>query len=99
MSYINGIGNAQPYAGSLDTVAPASASRLSSVTATGAGSNEIAPSRSASVSITAGLLTGALSGSDVRIDRVSSLQQLIAVGSYSVPASMVATRMMSGLLS
>ncbi len=51
-----------------------------------------------SVSAAAGLVTAALSTSDVRQDKVSALQTAIANGSYSVPASAVAGKIVENLL-
>jgi len=51
-----------------------------------------------SVSATAGQVTAALSTSDVRQDKVSALQTAIANGSYNVPASAVAGKIVDSLL-
>jgi negative regulator of flagellin synthesis FlgM len=50
------------------------------------------------LSSTASLVGQALSGSDVRADKVSGLQQSIASGTYSVPSSDVAAKVLSTLL-
>jgi anti-sigma28 factor (negative regulator of flagellin synthesis) len=39
-----------------------------------------------------------LSGSDVRADKVASLQQSIAAGTYSIPSSDVAAKVLNALL-
>jgi negative regulator of flagellin synthesis FlgM len=52
----------------------------------------------ASLSSTAALVAQALSESDVRTDEVSSLQQSIAAGTYNVPASAVADKLIGTLL-
>jgi len=52
----------------------------------------------ARVSSTASAVLQALSGSDVRTDKVAALQQSIAAGTYSVPASDVADKVLSALL-
>jgi negative regulator of flagellin synthesis FlgM len=52
----------------------------------------------ANVSSTANAVAQALSGSDVRTDKVAALQQSIAAGTYSVPAADVAAKVLSALL-
>lgn len=51
-----------------------------------------------SLSAASGAIAQALQGSDVRTEKVAALQQTIAVGTYNVPASDVATKLMSTLL-
>ena len=45
-----------------------------------------------------GLVSQALGGSDVRMDKVAKLQQAIASGSYSVSSSDVAGKMIDSLM-
>ena len=52
----------------------------------------------ASLSTSALLMAQALSGSDVRTDRVAALQQSIAAGTYNVSSSDVADKVISALL-
>jgi flagellar biosynthesis anti-sigma factor FlgM len=52
----------------------------------------------ANVSSAAGLVAQALNTSDVRMDKVTALQTAIASGSYSVPASEVAGKIVDSLL-
>ena len=51
-----------------------------------------------SLSSTASVLATALSGSDVRLDKVAALQQAISSGTYNVSASDVADKMIQSLL-
>jgi negative regulator of flagellin synthesis FlgM len=50
------------------------------------------------LSSTGGLVAQALSGSDVRADKVAALQQAIGDGSYSVSSSDVADKIVQSLL-
>jgi anti-sigma28 factor (negative regulator of flagellin synthesis) len=52
----------------------------------------------ANLSRTASVAGQALSGSDVRFDKVAALQQSIAAGTYNVPAADVAAKVISALL-
>jgi negative regulator of flagellin synthesis FlgM len=51
-----------------------------------------------SLSANAVLMAQALSGSDVRTDKVAALQQSIAAGTYNVSSSDVADKVISALL-
>ncbi len=53
---------------------------------------------SAKLSAAGGMASQATDTSDVRMDKVTALQQAIASGSYSVPASDVADKMVESLL-
>lgn len=52
----------------------------------------------ASVSTTGGLVAQALTTSDVRQEKVAALQSAIASGSYNVPSSAVASKIVDSLL-
>jgi negative regulator of flagellin synthesis FlgM len=49
------------------------------------------------ISAASGLFSSALSGSDVRMERVTALQSAIQSGTYQVPASAVADKMLTAL--
>ncbi len=53
----------------------------------------------ASVSTVGALVAKASAGSDVRTEKVAALQQAISSGSYHVPASAVASKIVDSLLS
>jgi flagellar biosynthesis anti-sigma factor FlgM len=55
-------------------------------------------SDAAKVSVSAGLLTQDAGGVDARAGRVQELQQAIAAGTYSVPASAVADKLIESML-
>jgi flagellar biosynthesis anti-sigma factor FlgM len=57
-----------------------------------------ASTQSDAVSVSAGLLTQDVGGTDVRAGRVAELQQAIAAGTYSVPASAVADKLIESML-
>jgi negative regulator of flagellin synthesis FlgM len=99
MSYSNGIGD---WKQALPTVGPTSASQTQQSNgrtnatdpkpASGAAQDET------TLSSTAGLVARALSGSDVRTAKVEALQKAITDGSYNVPSSEVAGKIMDSLL-
>jgi negative regulator of flagellin synthesis FlgM len=98
VSQMNGIGSSQQFPVTTDAVVTASTSRATRTdtsvgTQTGAGGVD-----QASVSGTANVVAQALSGSDVRMDRVTSLQGAIAAGTYNVLASDVAAKLLSSLM-
>lgn len=103
MSYTNGIGVGQPIdatevASSAGTNRAAKTEQGAGPTPALSGSSSAAGVDQASLSSTAALVAQALSESDVRTDKVASLQQSIAAGTYNVPASAVADKLMSALL-
>ncbi|HEV2645737.1 MAG TPA: flagellar biosynthesis anti-sigma factor FlgM [Acidobacteriaceae bacterium] len=97
MSQMNGIGSSQQFPVTTDFIAVSSAGRAKGGTAAGT-SNAASGLDQANVSGTADVVAQALSGSDVRMDRVTSLQNAIAAGTYSVSASDVAAKLLSSLL-
>jgi anti-sigma28 factor (negative regulator of flagellin synthesis) len=103
MSYGSAIGSGNSISSGQDSVAPANAGRVARA---GTGSSDPTGQTNASgnaatttLSTTAGLLAVALSGSDVRLDRVTTLQQAIGAGTYNIPASDVAAKVLGALLS
>ena len=99
MSYSNGIGGLQRALNSIVTTgttqpnAPAAATKPNDPFSASSEQTD-----QASLSSTGGLVSQALGGSDVRMDKVAALQQAIASGSYSVSSSDVADKMISSLL-
>lgn len=99
MSYSNGIGGLQralnsiATTGTTQTNTPAAATRLSDVPPANHQQTD-----QASLSSMGGLVAQALGGSDVRMDKVATLQQAIASGSYNVSSSDVADKMLNSLL-
>jgi len=100
MSYTNGINNLQPSLAIQTLATPktaldqsASASVSDGVDVGNAGKDQ------ASLSPTSALLSQALTTSDVRADKVASLQQAIAAGSYNVSSSDVADKLLQTLQS
>jgi negative regulator of flagellin synthesis FlgM len=101
LSYLNGIGSSQPFSGVQENISSPSVVKLAKTdvdsTAT-VQQSKSSDSGTASLSSTGGVLASGLLGSDVRTDRVASLQQAIAAGTYHVSASDVAGKLMSALL-
>jgi negative regulator of flagellin synthesis FlgM len=103
LSYTNGISNAQQL---LNTTEAASTNRaakteqgsLSAATSKPVGSSGLGAVDQADLSTVGGVMAQALSGSDVRTEKVAALQQSISAGTYSVPASDVADKIISALL-
>jgi negative regulator of flagellin synthesis FlgM len=102
VSYTNGIGNQQQFPGAAEAAAASSANRTTRAELTPASASSLhsqtAPMDEANLSTTASVVGQALSGSDVRFDKVAALQQSIAAGAYNVPASDVAQKVISALL-
>jgi len=101
MSYANSIGNTQPAISSISTSV---ATPTKQATAPSGETNESTVSNSnvqhvdqTTLSATAGLVAQALGGSDTRFEKVASLQQAIAAGSYSVSSSDVADKIVQSL--
>ncbi len=104
MSYTNGIGAPQQAPGITEAAASSTTNRTTkteSSTSSVPQNQTGNPARldEASVSPAANMVAQALSGSDVRTDKVAALQQSIAAGTYNVPASDVAAKVLSALLS
>jgi negative regulator of flagellin synthesis FlgM len=92
MSYSNGIGDWK----TLNPVAPAATENRQ--TQKPAASEPAAQADQAKLSSASELMTQALGTSDVRSSKVEELKQAIASGSYNVPSSDVADKMIQSLL-
>ena len=103
MSISNGIGNLQ---GLSNPVTPASATvqtgkeeQIKSSASLAPGVLKTTPVTDQTViSSTSELLTKALSGSDVRLDKIQPLQAAIAAGTYQVSSADVADKLIGALL-
>jgi negative regulator of flagellin synthesis FlgM len=104
MSYTSGIGgsqqdlNALQLAGAGKTAASAKTDAAAQTAAGGSGTNSGSAKDVASLSTAGALLAQALSGSDVRADKVAALQSSIAAGTYNVSSSDVADKLIGSLL-
>lgn len=78
------------------TVAAPAASRAGSAAATN-GANALS-SDSATLSSAGSEVSLTSSGSDVRMDKVAAVQAALAAGTYNVPASAVASRLVDAML-
>lgn len=102
MSYADGIGSLQQ---ALSSIAPAATTPAQQVPASGNEETESGATIStgtqtdhANLSSAGALIAKALEGSDTRSSKVAALQQAIASGSYQVPSSDVADKMIQSLL-
>jgi negative regulator of flagellin synthesis FlgM len=98
MSYTNGIGNLQQALASLTSTSAKSATDVTNSPDRGASVVAEVQEDQASLSFTGGAMSQALGASDVRSTKVAALQQAIASGSYKVPSSDVAEKMIDSLL-
>ncbi len=103
MSYTNGVGGSQQtyntgdLAGTSKTAASAKPDTAAQTATTGTAANGFA-SDQANLSTAGALVAQAISASDVRTDKVASLQQSIAAGTYNVSSSDVADKLIGALL-
>jgi flagellar biosynthesis anti-sigma factor FlgM len=103
LNYTNGIG-AQQFPGMEEAAASNSVGRTSkagSTAAAAASQNTPGSARSmdeATLSSAANLVGQALSGNDVRVEKVAALQQSITAGTYSVSSSDVADSILRNLV-
>jgi negative regulator of flagellin synthesis FlgM len=102
LSYTNGINSQNPFAAETNaTSSPAQTERTASVSLSNAAISGGAASAAvdhAKLSGFGGALAQALTQSDVRMEKVTPLQQAIAAGTYNVSASDVADKIISSLL-
>ena len=102
MSHTNGISTLQNLIGSVDLGATRAVSSAKTRTENQvAGAQQGGADRdgdTAVVSSTGSAVAQALASSDVRMDKVSALKQAIDEGSYKVPASAVAGKLLESML-
>jgi anti-sigma28 factor (negative regulator of flagellin synthesis) len=102
LSYTNGIGSLQQFTGAAEIAASSSANRTAktepALVAAQDGFEGSSPVDETTLSSAASAFAQALSGDDVRSDKVTGLQQSILAGTYSVPAPDVAAKVLSALL-
>jgi negative regulator of flagellin synthesis FlgM len=106
MSYTSGIGGAAQYPVTVETagagkVGKADQSSLPAGVQGGVSASSVSAnlgSDNATLSAAANLVGQALTGSDVRTEKVAALQQAIAAGTYNVSSSDVADKLISSLL-
>jgi negative regulator of flagellin synthesis FlgM len=101
MSYANGIGNPQQLLSSITS--PVATPELKSSESAGVANEKTSSvnveySDQTSLSSAGGLVAQALEGSDTRSEKVASLQQAISSGTYNVPSSDVADKIIQSLL-
>jgi flagellar biosynthesis anti-sigma factor FlgM len=98
MSYTNGIGSLQQALSSIASTSTKPATDAVSGTDRGTVTRTSAPEDQANLSSTGGVMAQALEGSDVRLSKVTALQQAIASGNYKVSSADVAEKMVDSLL-
>ena len=104
MSISNGIGNLQ---GLSNPVTPPSGAAATgkdepvkaAAAPVGSAAKINLPVDQAVISSTSGLLAEALSGSDVRLEKILPIQAAISAGTYDVPSADVADKLISSLFS
>jgi negative regulator of flagellin synthesis FlgM len=101
MSSVNGIRNSQQTITSITSSATTPTVQATSpsgeASKSAVSNSNIRPADQTTLSATAGLVAQALEGSDVRSEKVASLQQAIAAGNYSVTSSDVADKIIQSL--
>ncbi len=98
MSYSNAISSTQPIQTPITTSATKAETSTAASTDQGAAKGSIAEGDRTSLSTSSTHLVAALTTSDVRADKVASLQQAIASGSYNVSSSAIADKLLTSLL-
>jgi negative regulator of flagellin synthesis FlgM len=102
MSGDSGIGSVQQVVSSTAQLDVKSATQVGSAPVSARSGREsvsaLGQNDRANLSSASGLVGQALETSDARLDRVGSLQNVISAGSYSVPSSDVADKIISSLL-
>lgn len=100
MSFGNGIGDLKQALGTAVAVSETKAAPRSESTTTAnqAASGSAAKADEASLSTTSGLIAQSLAGSDVRTGKVEALRQAISDGSYQVPSTEVAGKIIQSLM-
>lgn len=92
MSFATGIGSLQQ---AINSITPSEAKPL---VQSGEPIANVEHTDQTNLSSTGGLVAQALEGSDTRSAKVASLQQAIAAGTYTVPSSDVADKIIQSLL-
>ena len=101
MNISNEVGSARgvdPSVAPTVTPAAAPASTPAASAGVGIGAATAPGSDQATISSTSGVLAAALHSSDVRTAKVASLKASIDAGTYNVPASSVADKLLSSIL-
>lgn len=96
MSITNGIGNLQQAIGTVATEAAKPVSGEAKAKSAAQSVSEQADH--AELSAAGSLISKGLDGSDVRMEKVQALQQAIASGSYQVPSSEVANKLIDSMM-
>jgi flagellar biosynthesis anti-sigma factor FlgM len=102
MNYSNGINNLQPTVNSIAAAEtkPVVPANVPGSATNGSGEPVGSAGRAdeANLSSAGSFVSQALEGSDIRAEKVTSLQQAIAAGNYNVPSSDVADKIIQSLL-
>ena len=98
MSYTNGLNNLQHFISTAVTSTPSEAKNANTGVETAAKINGVVASDKARLSTASSLVSLAISGSDVRSEKIAPLQAAIAAGTYHVSSSDVANKVIHSLL-
>jgi negative regulator of flagellin synthesis FlgM len=98
MNITSGIGSAAQALNVMSTNSTNGAEQIKQTNNNGDQTAAVQQTDAANLTSTAGVLAQALNGDDVRADKVASLQSAIASGTYNVPASAVAHKLIESML-
>lgn len=98
MSYEIGIGGSQQQIGSVKSEAAVPTQPNGSKEGTATHASSVPGPDQASLSAVGGLVAQALGSSDVRSEKVASLQQAISAGQYNVSSTEVAAKLLQSML-
>jgi negative regulator of flagellin synthesis FlgM len=98
MNITSGIGSAAPALNVMSTNSTNGAEQVKQADNNGGQTAAVQQADNASLTSTAGVLAQSLNGDDVRVDKVAALQAAVASGTYNVPASAVADKLIESML-
>ncbi len=98
MNITSGIGSAAQGLNVVSTNSANGAEQVKQTNNNGGQAAAVQQNDATSLTATAGLLSQQVNGDDVRADKVASLQAAIAAGTYNVPSSAVADKLIESML-
>ena len=98
MNITSGIGSAAQALNVMSTNSTNGTDQVKQTNNNGGQTAAVQQADNASLTSTAGVLAQAVNGDDVRTDKVAALQAAITSGTYNVPASAVADKLIQSML-